>query len=438
MQKKLIALAIAGLSGAAFAQSNVTIYGVMDASFENAKASGATDNGVAAALAGQEVNAASRSRVNSNSSYIGFKGAESLGNGLTAVFQIETTVTADGGAAAPTVGGAGTSLTSARDTYMGIAGGFGTAAIGYLSTPYRSTMASFDVMPGATGAGASFGVMGRINVGAVLAPLTNGVNTGNDFATAGNNVNIVTRQTAIAYITPTFNGLSGVIAYVPNELKQNAANNTTVVPNTASSLNPDAWNLAINYANGPLKVAYSYLTADDQGVNLGAAATRTGAEKHKAHLFGASYVFGGATTVSGMYENFKGNVGLTAAGAAALGTSNLQADRNAWYVGVKHVMGAHEFAAAYGRANDMKSNRTLAAGATVGDSGASQFSLRYGYNFSKRTQVYGLYSKISNKSNGNYDFGTVGAAAAVGGVAAAPVTAGADPQVMGIGMRHSF
>ncbi|TBR14579.1 MAG: porin, partial [Rugosibacter sp.] len=34
MQKKLIALAIAGLSSAAFAQTNVTIYGVADASFD--------------------------------------------------------------------------------------------------------------------------------------------------------------------------------------------------------------------------------------------------------------------------------------------------------------------------------------------------------------------------------------------------------------------
>ena len=36
MQKKLIALAVAGLvSGAAFAQSNVTVYGIVDAGFVN-------------------------------------------------------------------------------------------------------------------------------------------------------------------------------------------------------------------------------------------------------------------------------------------------------------------------------------------------------------------------------------------------------------------
>ena len=36
MQKKIIALAIAGLvSGAAFAQSNVTVYGIADMSYVN-------------------------------------------------------------------------------------------------------------------------------------------------------------------------------------------------------------------------------------------------------------------------------------------------------------------------------------------------------------------------------------------------------------------
>ena len=34
MQKKIVALAVAGLSTAAFAQTNVTIYGVADATFD--------------------------------------------------------------------------------------------------------------------------------------------------------------------------------------------------------------------------------------------------------------------------------------------------------------------------------------------------------------------------------------------------------------------
>jgi predicted porin len=62
MQKKIIALAVAGLvSGAAFAQSNVTVYGIRKAK--------STDGG-------------------QDGSRVGFKGTEDLGNGLSAFFQL--------------------------------------------------------------------------------------------------------------------------------------------------------------------------------------------------------------------------------------------------------------------------------------------------------------------------------------------------------------
>ena len=80
MQKRIIALALAGLaSGATFAQSNVTIYGIADMSYAyysdaNAPLSGSTN------------------QINSGqwkASRFGLKGAEDLGNGLSAVFQLE-------------------------------------------------------------------------------------------------------------------------------------------------------------------------------------------------------------------------------------------------------------------------------------------------------------------------------------------------------------
>ena len=76
MQKKLIALAIAGLSGAAFAQSNVSIYGVADMFYAHVSASGAPNaNAIdSGGLAG---------------SRIGFKGTEALGNGTSALFVLE-------------------------------------------------------------------------------------------------------------------------------------------------------------------------------------------------------------------------------------------------------------------------------------------------------------------------------------------------------------
>ena len=79
MQKKIIALAVAALaSSAAFAQTNVTIYGVADATFDSVRATGSTGNS-------DRLDYNNRNRVTANSSYIGFKGVEDLGNGLKAV-----------------------------------------------------------------------------------------------------------------------------------------------------------------------------------------------------------------------------------------------------------------------------------------------------------------------------------------------------------------
>ena len=128
MQKKLIALAVAGLvSVPAFAQSNVTIYGRLDAGLFNKD--DAEGNAV--------------TRVDSSgwtTSRLGFKGAENLGNGLQALFQVETKLVNDDD----------TGLTGqARDTFVGLAGGFGAVLLGRLSSPLNSWLADFDHAEGA-------------------------------------------------------------------------------------------------------------------------------------------------------------------------------------------------------------------------------------------------------------------------------------------------
>src|SRR5574343_864641 len=83
MQKKIIALAIAGLaSTAAFAQTNVTIYGVADVGYAHLRADGkkSMNNIDSGLLAG---------------SRIGFKGVEDLGNGLKALFTLEYALAMD-------------------------------------------------------------------------------------------------------------------------------------------------------------------------------------------------------------------------------------------------------------------------------------------------------------------------------------------------------
>jgi len=99
MKKSLLALAVAAaLPAAAQAQSNVTLYGIIDAAVEwtnaaaNATASGATTTGVGK----------STLRVNSGywaSSRVGLRGTEPLGNsGMAAIFNIEHRFQVDTGA----------------------------------------------------------------------------------------------------------------------------------------------------------------------------------------------------------------------------------------------------------------------------------------------------------------------------------------------------
>ena len=92
MNKKLVAVAIAGLLAAPLAQAqtaNVTLYGRIniDMEFVNGRLANNTNPNVY--------------RVSSNSSRFGLRGTESLGGGLNAIFQIEN------GSIRPTTGDGG-------------------------------------------------------------------------------------------------------------------------------------------------------------------------------------------------------------------------------------------------------------------------------------------------------------------------------------------
>lgn len=118
MQKKLIALAVAGLVAApAMAQSNVTIYGVADAYF----GFGSDDNDDISAINSGGL-AGSR---------IGFKGSEDLGNGLKAVFTLEQGYAIDTGKASPSVGDS----VFSRQAWVGLQGSFGTVSLGRQYAP---------------------------------------------------------------------------------------------------------------------------------------------------------------------------------------------------------------------------------------------------------------------------------------------------------------
>lgn len=124
MKKTLIALALVSLPVAASAE--VILYGAVKAGVEYENNSGRNFSGEPKEKAFQIVDYDTR---------IGLKGSEDLGNGLKAIWQVETKANVGGGEAK----GFGT-----RDSFIGLEGGFGTVRAGYVSSPLKHAVDAQD------------------------------------------------------------------------------------------------------------------------------------------------------------------------------------------------------------------------------------------------------------------------------------------------------
>ena len=121
MKKTLIALAVLGATaGVAHAQSNVTIYGIVDTGFVKETGSKAYMNEL----------------VNNR---IGFRGVEDLGGGLKATFELEKRFNLFNGA---TRGGAGEEFDGASN--VGLAGNWGAVRFGRVNELSTETLRTLD------------------------------------------------------------------------------------------------------------------------------------------------------------------------------------------------------------------------------------------------------------------------------------------------------
>lgn len=377
MQKKFIALAVAGLvSGAAFAQSNVTIYGVADATFDNVNASkrsvGTFEN---------------TNRVSANSSFLGFKGTEALGNGLNAVFQFEGGVTNDSGGA----------FNFSRDTFVGLSSNsWGTVVAGQLTGPTRALGASMDVFAGATGIGANTALLGKL--GNLLTNVTTDA-AGNAVAGATGRSSTQTStfdtrwKNAIAYVSPSFSGVSATVAYVANE-------------NHSSTINTSGYDLGLNYANGPIKAGITYNSVSLRNDAPALVFVKDG--KISDLRIAGLYDFGMAS-VRVIYDRVKAEDSLG------------DAKQNVWGIGGTFNVGsAGKIVGQYYKAGNVSD---------TSNTGARLWALGYEHSLSKRTILKATYANLSNDDNVNYDFGLN----ATGGAVAGSTVSGFQ-----FGMRHSF
>ncbi len=400
MQKKLIALAIAGLSGAALAQSNVTIYGVADATFDIINISGGS--GVAAN------NTPNFTRVSTNGSRIGFKGTENLGNGLTALFQFESNANFD------SAGALGTS----RDSFVGLSGGFGKVILGNLTGPTRALGGALDVNAGGDGIGSSQAVLGKLGGGLARNMGNRSATTASTFDTRFNN--------SIAYISPSFSGLQATVAYVANE---NKAENTAIPPAASNAINTSAYDLGLNYNNGPILVGLTYAEVREKNdVATGAPYGSGGATGLKTYLgsdqklkefrLGGKYDFA-AASLRALYAQTKADGSLH------------DVKQTVWGIGgTYNVTTNGKLTAQYYHAGDLDKS----TGADD-NTGAKFYTLGYEHSLSKRTLLKANYAylknddKTSTNGYGGYDFGKNSSG-----------FAGDEIKVSGlqVGLRHSF
>lgn len=322
MKKTLVSLAVLVASGAAMAQSSVTLYGIADVYVGKTKGS----------TAAMKSGGVSTSR-------LGFKGSEDLGGGLTAIFTFEQGLDLTTGATRfdppdLATGGAGVTRTFGRQANVGLTGGFGTIKLG------RNWNAMDDV----------FG-LGNSGFDSILSANQSWLNSYNGAADA-----------QLYYATPEF---AGFTAAVSTQLKGNAAGGKL-----------SAFNVA--YAKGPIAVALGYekdeANGDQKGTmlngsyDLGMAkllasyyntknTNGIAGAKVNSYQLGADIPLGSALTLSVGYANSKPSGGQSDSGYGIAASyslskrtsiyggvrqesrkaSNGQADGDFYAVGVRHA-----------------------------------------------------------------------------------------------------
>ncbi len=333
MQKKIIALAVAALASAgAYAQSNVTVYGIADMYIGYGNHNAGTNANTA------EQHGRDTLSVNSGGlagSRLGFKGTEDLGNGLKAVFALEYGLSLD------TNSGVGTSL--ARQQYVGLSSAkLGTFTLGRQYAPAYGSSVATDAL-----------VYSAFSNKQVVQNYLGGTIVAGSNARWNNSIN---------YMTPTFGGVSVQAIYRAGEQANEIAMG-------------EGYGVGVNYAGGPVTVKYVYQHAENgpaAPMPTGATPGTTGVtdEHYLGLAFDAKVVklFASAQTLDGGNREY--------AGQAREGF--------AYDLGVQIPVGRGTIATGYAYADKNSNTRS---GSTYNGKKES-VSVAYLYSLSKRTTLY--------------------------------------------------
>ncbi len=385
MKKTLLAAALlAGFAGVAQAETSVTLYGIIDTGIGYNKVKGNNfDSSRIGMINGVQ-----------NGSRWGLRGTEDLGDGLQAVFQLESGFDSGNGQSAQ-----GSRLFGRQATIGLQSNSWGRLDFGRQTNIASKYFGSIDPF------GAGFG---QANIGVGLS-----------------STNTVRYDNMVLYQTPSFSGFQAGIGYSfsADDTKDGRISSSTGLPTVsqtgfATADNTRAITAGIRYVNGPLQVAFSYdqLNASNKLPQASVDATP------RAYVIGGSYDFEvvklalayGRTT-----DGWFGGQGLpTGVSPVGLGT-NIFADgfkANSYMVGLSAPIGGASQVFGSWQMVDPSNSKLGGPNATNRDETMNVFSLGYTYDLSKRTNLY-AYASYAN----NYAF--------VNDVKSTAV---------GVGLRHRF
>ena len=483
MKKSLVALAVLAATGA-YAQSSVTLYGIVEATVDigynrtqesttTTNTFNAAGNGLLSTVSSTNASQKNNFRIQDGNSQgtgtsrVGFRGTEDLGGGLKANFGAELGFRVDDGcatvsaAAVCSSGNSGGNLFG-RNAWGGLSGGFGEVRLG------RQVLGSFGVQGNSWSAGSSNGLY---DAGAGTAPPMGGIRFSN----------------AIRYMTPDFGGFKGSLMLSAPETNPdgdtflaNSFTSTTTagVVSTTGASRRTGVDLALEYANGPAYIGFGYNKRDTGNIGsnanpsvapvapgtivvnnnglltIGAVPTALAfplAAVSPATVTG--YTFGGSYDLGVVkpfvnYTRQKSDINGSLTFTGVLPANNFSqavsgdVNARALSIGLRAPVGAFTVIAGYGRLN-----QTTNAVFVTSVVGASQtnavrveekrdaFQLGAQYALSKRTLVEANYGYNRLNSNGT-EVITTGPAAA--GRKERLVRGTDRISALNVGLKHSF
>jgi predicted porin len=378
------------------AQSNVTIYGKLYPELVHARLSGATASGTAVSTLAATPNSAADSdtlTLDSPNSRLGFRATEDLGGGLKALMQLEMGFGVDTG-----TNSSSTALFS-RDTFVGLAGPFGTVKLGSMDTVYKNlgdTMSFLGISSG-----------NFISTSNILSKPGFGTSSAASFH--------LRRPNSIIYESPEMGGFTALLDYSLGEVAGDSTRNTVI-------------SAGVQYEAGPLYVALAH--ERHRGL-FGGSRNAPAALRNDANPLADSTDT--ATRATAQYK-FTPNTRAEAnfavieydeTGGAPGRFANYK--HNVWSIAGEHKIAQLTLVGSYGQA--AAGSCSLVAGVACSTAGldGKMFNAGAGYNLSKRTMLFALAALMRNGTSAVYNNLNDGR----------PAT-GQDITTFALGISHNF